>query len=111
MGFIFSFGFSRESYVSLAFLLVVALQFSTVEAADFFIGKTLYESNCADCHGEDGQGVMGGTPDFTRGAGLFKSDQAIIKHIREGSRRAPGFGHTLSEREMQDIVVYLRSLY
>ena len=89
-------------------VLLLACWTPASQAADFFNGQKLYQRYCIDCHGPAGRGVLPGTPDFSRGEGLFQTDAQIMRHIRQGSARAPGFGNSLSEREMLDIIAYLR---
>ena len=73
--------------------------------------KHCMKNTAFECHGVRGQGELPNTPDFSHGESLHKSDQALIGHIRDGSGFAPAFGLSLTEREMRDILVYLRSLY
>lgn len=88
--------------------LLMAGWSSASQAADYFNGQKLYQRYCIDCHGPGGRGTLPGTPDFSRGEGLFQADSLIMRHIQQGSARAPGFGNSLSEREMLDIIAYLR---
>lgn len=77
--------------------------------ADIDDGGRLYQSNCARCHGPDGDVVAG----VNLGRGQFKrvtTDDEIVLTIIKG---VPGTGMppgTFSEAEAGTIVAYLRSL-
>ena len=79
-------------------------------AADRAEGARTYLSQCASCHGRDGQGGHG-TPDFT--TGVFKrasSDEALFLLVNKGvpGTVMPGFG--LKARETWQVLAYIRSL-
>ena len=79
--------------------LVLAFAWSVgpVWAADTDAGKTLYEKNCAGCHGTDGKGneKMAKVPGFEKGLNIIgqetkdKSDAALLKVIAEGAGKMP----------------------
>jgi len=79
------------------------------EAEDVDAGQTAFQSRCASCHGFDGTGNRG--PDLT--TGIFRrgsSDRALFLNILNG---IPGTGMPsvrLSDKEMWQIVAYVRSL-
>lgn len=79
-------------------------------AADLAEGQRLYDRHCAGCHGADGRPVLPGTPDFTRGEGLFRTDPELVNAIRHGVRTMPGFEGQIEMRGFLDVVVYLRTL-
>jgi mono/diheme cytochrome c family protein len=84
------------------------------------LGKTWYDQICATCHGPDGDGyASGGTGTAIGKRGFLSntSDGFIRTTIKEGrsNTRMRGFqGHNgladLSNQEIDDIIVYLRSL-
>lgn len=78
-------------------------------AADPGVGGQLYSRHCTTCHGADGRGTMPGVPDFTRGEGLFQSNQALKKVIRDGKSVMPAFRGLLTDNEIKDLVAYLRT--
>ena len=82
-----------------------------VEAANFFNGKTVYESYCEACHGISGQGEMPGAPNFSQGRTLMQPDLSIYVRIRDGANAMPGFRGILSETEILDVISYIRSFY
>ena len=80
-------------------------------------GKTVYETNCANCHGNGGKGDgpvgQALTPppsDLT--ATKNKSDQDLLKAINSGrpGTAMPSWKGDLSAQEIQDVLAYIRSL-
>jgi mono/diheme cytochrome c family protein len=80
----------------------------------------IYEKNCAGCHGANGKGQTrlgrkSGAKDLTdrNGAGKL-SDQQIFETIKLGRKDKNGeetmepFGKQLSDREMTELVAYVR---
>jgi len=108
----------------LAALADVVDSFSLVDAASttstlLAAGQSVYETNCAECHGDDGGGngfaaqnlpipIM--PTDFTRER---LSEAAALRALREGvagTSMAP-WGDRLNAQEMAAAVHYVRSLY
>jgi mono/diheme cytochrome c family protein len=87
-------------------------------------GRKLYASFCASCHGETGKGdgvAANSLPvkpqDHTNGAIMNQlSDQALADVISKGggavgkSNFMPAWGASLNDRQVRDIVAYIRSL-
>lgn len=94
----------------LPILMVLAASASAVE------GRTLYEDNCAKCHGKTGQA------DTWRGYLYFAqeladpkwqakmTDAEIRKNIERGPRIMPSFRDEFSDDEMQAVIAHIRSL-
>ena len=80
-------------------------------AGDFFKGEKIYKTYCQNCHGANGQGMIGGAPNFTRGQGLMKPDALIYETIVAGRNAMPAFRGVLKEEEFFDVITYLRSFY
>ena len=78
-------------------------------AEDVAAGQAHFESRCASCHGADGRGDRG--PDLTRSVYRHgNTDRAIFMNLVNG---IPGTGMPsirLSDKEMWQIVAYVRSL-
>ena len=77
--------------------------------ADVAAGQTSFQSRCATCHGFDGTGDRG--PDLTRG--VFRhgsSDRALFLNILNGISGTGMPSVRLSDKEMWQIVAYVRSL-
>ena len=87
-------------------------------------GKSLYEYNCAICHGKTGKGdgfnsynLTKSPKNFTDGARMAAlSDSQIKKAILEGgpalglSPQMPAWGGVLSDREASEVTAYIRTL-
>ena len=106
-------------------LFVLVLIVAQVAAAqDKAEGKKLYVTYCSGCHGESGKGdgpaavslpvkpanhsdgtVMNQIPDKTLNEIISKGGQAVGK-----SPFMPGWGSQLNEKQIRDIVAYVRSL-
>lgn len=93
-------------------LLATFLAFAAASAgaADINKGGTLYATHCAACHGASGTPVMPGTPNFRRMESLMKPDMQLLTVIRNGKGVMPGYFGVLRDREILDVVAYLRTL-
>jgi cytochrome c6 len=89
-----------------AMLLLLAMP---VHAADVVKGSQLYRMHCAGCHGANGVSPMPNAPSFARGERLMQADMALVGAIRSGRAAMPGYFGILNDREMLDIVAYLRT--
>lgn len=79
-------------------------------------GKTLYEDNCAKCHGKTGRA------DTWRGYLYFAeeladskwqvrhSDAEIREDIERGPRIMPSFRDKFSDEDMKAVIAYIRSM-
>ncbi len=83
-------------------------------------GPEVYHQTCVACHGEDGRGVVAGTPDLTRQGGvLSKPDATLIKHIAQGFQNpgsplampARGGNPALTDAEIAEVVAYLHTAF
>ncbi len=87
------------------------------EYYDWYEGKRVYEQYCRFCHGERGKGkaydlVTPLPADLTDPAVQMKSDADLAKVIHEGE---PGtamgaWNWALSEKEKQNVLLYIRWL-
>lgn len=78
-------------------------------AEDVAAGQTAFRSRCASCHGFDGMGNRG--PDLTRD--VFRhgsSDRTLFLNILNGIAGTGMPSVRLSDKEMWQIVAYVRSL-
>ncbi|HET8898921.1 MAG TPA: cytochrome c [Rhodanobacteraceae bacterium] len=82
-------------------------------------GETIYRQNCADCHGDDGQGAGLIYPALAGNRGLLGPDVNAIRAVLLGgftpSTRAnprpysmPPFAPVLSDREVAAVVTFIR---
>lgn len=97
-------------------------------------GRVLYDANCASCHGEnlEGQpdwrspGVDGrypAPPHDASGHTWHHSDTALVDYITLGGEESlaqmgvsfdsgmPSFGDALSQKDIDDILVYIKSVW
>ncbi len=86
-------------------------------AAALAAGKSLFENNCAACHGDGGRGdgtvrfLLRVPPaDLTAGVAAQRSDGYIYATIRNGSIMMPSYGDAMSPTERWEVVLYVRSL-
>ena len=80
------------------------------QAADINQGRELFIANCAGCHGQRGEGLLPGTPNFRQGNLLMRPDAVLVEGIRTGRNTMPGFRGVLTDRQLLDVVAYLRTL-
>jgi cytochrome c oxidase cbb3-type subunit 3 len=87
-------------------------------------GKKLYGTYCSSCHGDDGKGdgpAAKSLPvkpaDHTNGSVMNQfSDKFLLDIISKGgnavgkSPMMPGWGGQLNEKQVRDVVAYLRSI-
>lgn len=74
------------------------------------MGRALYESNCAPCHGSDGKGGLG--PGLVFNSFIqAKSDQELIDFMLAGQdgTAMEGFEGILTEEELANLVMVLRT--
>lgn len=79
-------------------------------AADITRGATLYATHCAACHGGNGTPVLAGAPNFRRMDSLMRPDLQLLAAIRSGKGAMPGYLGVLRDREILDVVAFLRTL-
>jgi len=80
-------------------------------------GKSLFESNCAVCHGNNARGngtvrfLLRVPPaDLTAGVAAQRTDGYIYATIRNGSIVMPSYADAMSSEERWQVVLFLRSL-
>lgn len=80
-------------------------------------GKTTYNKECASCHGKKGKGdgpsaatldVQVG--DMSSAATQNQSDGSLFWKISEGKKPMPGLKKKLTEDQIWQVVVYMRTL-
>jgi mono/diheme cytochrome c family protein len=99
-------------------------QVSAAPAAPVHPGKAVYDRHCATCHGATGAADGPGAaalaikpPPLTNGRLLNAlSDDFLTTVVRDGAGavglapQMPGFRRLLTEREIRDVVIYVRTL-
>ncbi len=74
-------------------------------------GKTVYEANCASCHGADGKAGTGGAPNLADFAKTSQVSQAQwADAVAKGKGTMPGFAGKLSDADQQAALTYARQL-
>ncbi|HET9653504.1 MAG TPA: cytochrome c [Usitatibacter sp.] len=96
---------ARIAAAAAAFLAI-----GSAGAADIARGAQTYAMHCAMCHGPAGQGIQPGAPKFNRGERLLQPDLALVNSIRAGRGAMPGFAGMLRDREILDVIAYIRTL-
>ena len=91
-------------------VVFVSMQPGVVTAADLDKGKSLYLIHCSGCHGEKGFSLMPQVPNFARGEGLAQPDPVLMDAVRVGSETRPPFLGILNDREILDVISYVRTL-
>jgi mono/diheme cytochrome c family protein len=92
-------------------LAVLTLNASPASSA----GEEIYKAKCAACHGAD---ASGNTPvgkrmkirDLRSPEVQKQSDEDLKKIITTGKGSMPGFGKSLDQAKIQDLVDYIRSI-
>ena len=109
---------------SLVVLLVIEILAGLAYAQNQTDGKGLYTSYCSACHGDKGKGdgaAAKGLPakpaDHTNGAIMNQhSDKFLIEVISKGGSSLgksvfmPAWGSSLNDKQIRDIVAYIRSI-
>ncbi len=74
-------------------------------------GRDIFKTNCVVCHGEDGKGVVEGTPDFTSPEFVATTSLVeLFKSVSEGKGTMPPWKGQLTEEERWDVLMYIRTL-
>ena len=113
-------GFVKVLIVAIAFAVALPMQSEAGEnappkAAHPAKGKTLFIKHCAGCHGVQGKGdgykLLGPDPaNLTAPATRKKSDRALLATIHEGKPNMPSWKGLLSERDIRNVLAYIRTL-
>jgi cytochrome c6 len=93
----------------LAFFMA-AFCLGTSQAADTIKGGELYAVHCASCHGPTGIGVMPNAPNFARNESLLQPDLSLLASIKTGKNAMPAYQGILSDQDILNVIVYLRTL-
>jgi cytochrome c6 len=79
--------------------------------ADINKGRQTYVTHCVICHGQSGSGMVVGAPNFDRGDGLMRPDFTLLGAIKAGKNAMPAYRGMLSDRDILDVIAYLRTLH
>jgi cytochrome c6 len=90
-------------------LALVALFAANANAGDPFLGAKVYNEHCVVCHGANGKGVIAGTPDFLQFNFLARPDFELKASIKAGRGIMPAYEGILKEREISNVIAYIRT--
>jgi mono/diheme cytochrome c family protein len=79
-------------------------------------GATVFRGRCTACHGAEGRGdgpaaawLRPRPPDLTRSARVRSlTETELLRFLRAGRGSMPAFGRVLTERQLGDLVAWLR---
>ncbi len=81
-----------------------------IKGEDIAKGKEIFAQNCAVCHGEDGKGIVQGTPDVTSPEFWVQASMADrFEVITKGKGAMPAWEGTLSEEDRWAVLSYMRT--
>ena len=102
----------RAAFPKLGMLaaLIIGLAAGPAGAADPVKGGKLYSIHCAACHGAGGEPVWPGAPDFRRAGALLRTDTQLIALIKQGRGVMPSFLGVLRDKDLYDLLAFLRTL-
>ena len=93
-----------------AVMLLSGVMSSAAYAADTNKGGQLYLTHCISCHGGAGVSAAPGSPSFQGGQGLLRPDFTLLEVTRAGKNAMPAYQGMLSNRDILDIIAYMRTL-
>ncbi|MGH9557427.1 MAG: c-type cytochrome [Terriglobales bacterium] len=79
-------------------------------------GQRLYQGSCAVCHRADstdplnGPGLQGMYAKKYLPSGSPANDERVGEVIRRGRRSMPGYANTYDDRQLNDLIAYLKTL-
>ncbi len=100
--------FNHNKMLVLIVSLCAVLSTSAI-AGDSKKGKKHYQSNCAQCHGTNGQPTLPRAANFTKKEGLRVSNKSLMSRIKKGGRACPAYSGILRDQEVLDLIAYLRT--
>lgn len=82
----------------------------SAQAGDVAKGGQIYSAQCLGCHGRTGISVMPRAPNFARSEGLMQPDVTLLASIKAGKNAMPAYVGILSDRDILDVIAYIRTL-
>lgn len=98
------------------FLLLGAVWVATCHAPSIALandpvaGGSIYQSNCAGCHGAQGVALIPGAPSFASGERLENPDMVLLNSIRNGKNLCPSWFPLFSNADLLDVLAYIRTM-
>lgn len=106
-------------FVVLMLLIVEAVPAFGAESQGAVSAQSKYNAGCTRCHGASGKGnglqamalfFMFKMPNMADPTYMqTRSDDVLFRAIKQGKASMPSFGLTLTDPEIKDLVVYIRS--
>lgn len=96
---------------------------SAAASASAVAGKTLFEANCAGCHGANGKGMAGAFPPLAGNALVTGDPDKVIHIVEHGltgkvvvnggtyNGEMPSWKATLSSADIANVITYVRSAW
>ena len=78
--------------------------------ADPVKARQNYDRFCAACHGFNGVSVSPDAPNLRFNQGLLQSDLQIVQKLKMGSSKKPPMVGILSDQDLQQVVIFARTL-
>lgn len=73
------------------------------------IGEEIFKTNCAECHGQKGEGSKKGIS-LIKGHAVHHTEAEHIKQVADGEgKKMPGFKEKLSAEEIKEVVSFVRN--
>ena len=73
--------------------------------------RSLFQRNCAVCHGKDGEGQQIGTlrvPGLREGRAVTDPDERLFAQISDGGGGMPPFKFSLTDEQIRDLMRFVR---
>lgn len=101
---------AQSLLLTAVFMTSLAILPNQASAADLVSGKRHYTTYCASCHGYNGISLRPQTPNLANGEGMAQPDFALVNTLRSGFATHPPFLGILNDRELLDVVSYVRTI-
>ena len=75
------------------------------------LGESVYDQNCARCHGGQGDGAGGAYPALAGNDFVTGEPERVIEIVVHGRGAMPAFGGELSDREIAAVISYIRNTW
>ncbi|MCB0182785.1 MAG: cytochrome c [Caldilineaceae bacterium] len=117
---------SRIMFILLILLLSACTNSEQALSADVVLGKTIYEANCAACHGMQGEGQpnwkqagpdgkLPAPPHDSTGHTWHHPDGLLLEIIAQGggapNSDMPAYAETLTQTEMEAVLAYIKTFW
>lgn len=87
---------------------LVITKITKIGETEIINGGGIYKTNCAECHGMNGEGEKQGIP-LISGHALNHSEAEYIEQVKNGKdKKMPAFRDKLTEAEIKEVVRFVR---